>query len=425
MKIILLSTAAFALATFASAEEIVIQAGTLITDARSPALAAQTLVVENGVIVRIIAGYTDQADAIDLSCCVVSPGFIDMHTHVTLVGLEDNPRLGLLNAYASPKSMTVLAAAGRTRELLQLGFTTIRNLGDPSNVSRDLRDAIGLGQVEGPRMIVAGGAQIGVSGGDYDPGALRLSESAEALALTEGQCDSVEACRKAVRSAFGRGADVIKMRLSSVSLVKTNVKRLERQDEINAIVETAHDLGLRVATHASTDDRAAMAIAAGADTIEHSPLSALSIAAMKTNGTAYTPTLQAAKQLGPMIKAVTGKDYFADASASAREAYEAGVPVLLGSDLGAVSVSDVPLEFERLAEAGIPLDGVLAAGTSAAAKALGMSDRIGAIKSGMAADIVAMQLNPLDDASAYGTVVFVMKGGKVYRDDLQTVPFDK
>jgi imidazolonepropionase-like amidohydrolase len=321
--------------------------------------------------------------------------------------------------------MTVLAAAGRTRELLQLGFTTIRNLGDPSNVSRDLRDAIGLGQVEGPRMIVAGGAQIGVSGGDYDPGALRLSESAEALALTEGQCDSVEACRKAVRSAFGRGADVIKMRLSSVSLVKTNVKRLERQDEINAIVETAHDLGLRVATHASTDDRAAMAIAAGADTIEHSPLSALSIAAMKTNGTAYTPTLQAAKQLGPMIKAVTGKDYFADASASAREAYEAGVPVLLGSDLGAVSVSDVPLEFERLAEAGIPLDGVLAAGTSAAAKALGMSDRIGAIKSGMAADIVAMQLNPLDDASAYGTVVFVMKGGKVYRDDLQTVPFDK
>jgi imidazolonepropionase-like amidohydrolase len=321
--------------------------------------------------------------------------------------------------------MTALAAAGRTRELLQLGFTTIRNLGDPANVSRDLRDAIARGQVDGPRMVVAGGAQIGVSGGDYDPGSLRLSETAEDLALTEGQCDGIEQCRKAVRSAFRRGADVIKMRLSSVSLVTPNVKQLERQEEIDAIVDTAHDLGLSVAAHASTDDRAAMAISAGADTIEHSPLSSQSIAAMKAKGTAYTPTLQAAKQVGPMIKAITGKDFFAEASASALEAYKAGVPVLFGSDLGAIPVADIPLEFERLAEAGIPLEGVLAAGTSAAAKALGMRDRIGAIRPGLAADLVAMQNNPLDDAGAYRTVVFVMKDGKVYRDDLRNAPLRK
>lgn len=417
MKALLLSAAVVAVAATANAEEIVIHAGTLITEAGAPAKSTQSVVIENGVIVRIVAGYLQHDGAIDLSCCVVSPGFIDMHTHVTLESAEQNPRMSILDAYASPQSMTALAAAGRARDMLRSGFTTIRNLGDPANVSRDLRDAIARGQVDGPRMIVAGGAQIGVSGGDYDPGQLRLSDSAEQFTLTEGQCDGVEDCRKAVRAAYGRGADVIKMRLSSVSLMDPTVKRLERQEELNAIVQTAHDLGLRVAAHASTDDRAAMAIAAGADTIEHAPMSARSIALMKSAGTAYTPTMQATEHVSSMLKAINGKDIMQELNVSVREAYRQGVPILFGSDLGAIDVADVPLEFERLAEAGIPPEGVLSAATKSAAKALGLESRIGIIHPGFSADIVAMKKNPLTDVTAYKTVVFVMKEGKVYRDD--------
>jgi imidazolonepropionase-like amidohydrolase len=92
MKAILLSAAAFVFATGAGAQETLIHAGTLITEAGTPAKSAQTVVVENGVIVRITAGYLDQPDAIDLSCCVVSPGFIDMHTHVTLEDVKVNDR---------------------------------------------------------------------------------------------------------------------------------------------------------------------------------------------------------------------------------------------------------------------------------------------------------------------------------------------
>lgn len=403
--------------TGSAVAETIIHAGTLIADADTQPKQKQSIVIENGKVVRILDGFIDAPGAVDLSCCVVVPGFIDMHTHITLENAEDDPRAALLITYWSTKSQVALAAAGRARDVLNLGFTTIRNLGDPANVSRDLRDAIARGQVVGPRMIVAGGSQIGVSGGDYDPGALRLSKDAEALVPTDGQCDGPAACRAVVRSAFRRGADVIKLRLSSVSLVNPKVKRLEHEDEIAAIVETAHDLGMRVAAHASTADRATMAIAAGVDTIEHAPLSAQNIAAMRKANIAYTPTLQASLQLGPMIKRMAGIDYDDAVLRSAKAAYDRGIPVLFGSDLGAISVADMPAEFERLAEAGIPLDGVLKSATSAAAAALGMSDQIGAIRPGLSADIVAMRKNPLADVGAYQTVVFVMKGGRIYKNE--------
>ena len=403
--------------TGSAVAETIIHAGTLITDADTKPQQQQSIIIENGMVVRIVDGFLNAPSVIDLSCCVVVPGFIDMHTHITLENVEADPRTVLLITYASPKSQVALAAAGRARDVLNLGFTTIRNLGDPADVSRDLRDAIARGQVPGPRMIVAGGAQIGVSGGDYDPGVLRLSKDAEALAPTDGQCDGPTACRAVVRSAFRRGADVIKLRLSSVSLVNPNVKRLEHEDEIAAIVETAHELGLRVAAHASTEESATMAIAAGVDTIEHAPLSVQNIDAMGKADIAYTPTLQASFQLAPMIKKMTGKDFYGAGLRSAKAAYDRGIPVLFGSDLGAISVADMPAEFERLAEAGIPLNGVLKSATSAAAAALDMSDQIGAIRPGLSADIVAMRKNPFADVGAYQTVFFVMKGGRIYRNE--------
>ncbi|HRX39510.1 MAG TPA: amidohydrolase family protein [Parvularculaceae bacterium] len=418
LALYMLVGAAVAAAPTTHADETVIHAGVLISEADSPAREKQTIVVANGVIIRIENGYSNAADAIDLSCCVIAPGFIDMHSHVTIENGEGDPRMTLLMAYAAPKSQSALSAAGRARRLLRMGFTTIRNLGDPSNVSSDLRDAIARGDVDGPRMIVAGGAQIGVSGGDYDPGGLRFSEEAEKLALTEGQCDGAEDCRAAVRRAFRRGADVIKLRLSSISAMKPGVKRLEHPEELEAVVETAHELGLRVAAHAFTSDRAAMAIAAGADTIEHSVLTAENLAAMKKSGAAYTPTLEAARVVAPMMAPFMGADFYEQHLQSTKAAYDAGVPVLFGSDLGAIDVDELPNEFVQLAEAGLPPKIVLKAATSAAAKALGMSESIGSLKPGMAADMVAMESSPLKDVAAYRTVVFVMKDGRVFRNDV-------
>ena len=139
---------------------------------------------------------------------------------------------------------------------------------------------------------------------------------------------------------------------------------------------------------------------------------------MKKSGAAYTPTLEAARVVAPMMAPFMGADFYEQHLQSTKAAYDAGVPVLFGSDLGAIDVDELPNEFVQLAEAGLPPKIVLKAATSAAAKALGMSESIGALKPGMAADMVAMESSPLKDVAAYRTVVFVMKDGRVFRNDV-------
>jgi imidazolonepropionase-like amidohydrolase len=186
---------------------------------------------------------------------------------------------------------------------------------------------------------------------------------------------------------------------------------LETEPEIKAIIDTAHKLNRKVAVHVvGTPAFLHMVIEAGADTIEHGPLDDASIALMKKLGTAYTPTLLAAKLINYR---------FAEASEGTAKAFRAGVPILFGTDLGIFAPDRTHEEFALLAAAGIPPDQILRAATVNAAAALGREDSLGSIAPGKLADIIATPFDPLthiDQLAQQDKVSLVMKEGQLFTD---------
>ena len=386
---------------------IVIHAGHLFAEPGKPATTNQSIVVEDGKIVAIRDGFVPGDNVIDLKGSWVMPGLIDMHTHVTGVLDLDQPIQGpFLHAYLGRPSQLVLDMLPRLKALLMNGFTTVRNLGDPSSTTYDLRDAIEKGYVLGPRM-VAIEPQISVDGGDYDASKWGVRLDLEKYVNNRGNCSGVVECTKVVRLEVNRGADVIKLRQSSAAL-DPKVEMVESEAEIKAIIDTAHRLDRRVAVHViGTPAFLHMVIGAGADTIEHGPLDDESIAMMKERGTAYTPTLLAAKLVNYRYN---------DAVEGTGKAYRAGVPIIFGTDLGIFGPERSHEEFALLASAGLPPEQVLRAATLNAAIALGREDSLGSIAPGKIADVIAMETDPtahIEQLGAPGKVSFVMKEGQV------------
>ena len=190
------------------------------------------------------------------------------------------------------------------------------------------------------------------------------------------------------------------------------VKMIENEDEIMAVINTAHKLDRKVAVHVNgSPEFLHMVIADGADTIEHGPLDDESIALMKQHGTAFTPTLLAAKLVMPELLGV--------ALEGAGKAYRAGVPIIFGTDLGIFGTKRSHEEFGLLAEAGLPPAQVLRAATMNAATALGRGDSLGSIADGKLADVIAMKSDPyakIDQLGDPEKISFVMKEGRVYKD---------
>lgn len=417
MKFALYVMAVIFAAAPAAAETTTIHAGILIQEAGKPALKQQTILVENGIIKQITAGYSPAENAIDLSCCTVMPGLIDMHSHVTLLVDLKNPIGTVIEKNTKSKSALALGALPTVKAMLDKGFTTVRNLGDPAGITYDIRNAIMMGIVDGPR-IIATEPQIHVSGGDYDPAGFGLREGAEEMILdVNGRCDGPIDCRRVVRREIRRGANVIKLRFAGAALVDPNVPSYEFADEINAIVETAHRLNRKVAAHVNTPEGVKMAVEAGVDTIEHGPLTAENVALMKLHGVAYTPTLLAAFAIREMIKRGLGRDLYAEHVASLQIAYNAGVPIIFGSDLGVFGPDRVPEEFRHMVDAGMTPSDALRAATINAATALGLENMIGTLEPNKQADLVATEGDPLANVDELNKVIFVMRGGKVYKND--------
>lgn len=401
-----------AVAVPASAQTTVIHAGHLIAEPGRPPTTNQSVVIEEGRIVRIEGGFVPGDRIIDLRDAWVMPGLIDMHVHI--YG-EFNPHVPfqhqlLVATLARPEQM-VLQMIPRVGALLDNGFTTVRSMGDQTGTTYALRDAIDEGIVAGPRMLVAE-AQVSVAGGDLDASIFGVRSAAEPLVANRGDCSGVDDCVRVVRSEIRRGADFIKLRQSSVALGNPKGLAAETAEEIGAIVETAHRLDRRVAAHVNgTPDFLRMAIEAGVDTIEHGPLDETSIALMRRRqGIAYTPTLLAAQLI----------DYrFDEASLNLRRAYDAGVPIVFGSDVGMFGAERIHEEFGLMAAAGLPPVEVLRTATVNAAAALGKAESLGKIAPGMLADIVAMRDDPLANIGQVGApdaMIFVMKEGLVHRD---------
>jgi len=399
-----------------SVQRVVVHAGHVIVEPGKPVLQEQSLIIENEHFTAIEAGYIDAPNAIDLKDAWVLPGLIDLHTHVTV--LVDpgagSPEVPVLLANLQRGSKTVLQALVYAQSMLAVGFTTLRNVGDPAGVLYDLRDAINQGLVPGPRIFGVQ-SQIVVSGGDYDPVAFSsYDEATQGLMDDHGVCDGVDGCRRAVRQEIRRGADVIKIRISGAG---TNIgpnALYESREEMQSIIDTAHKLNRTVAVHSHTPAGSALALELGADTIEHGlpPPDQFGLFRRKNGRNSYfVPTLTAFDSVREMLLKMTGEDWYAKATAELKAAYDAGVPIAFGTDAGAFPHAQANREFGLMAAAGMSNVDVLKAATVNAAEAMQKSDQLGSIAVGKWGDLVATHNNPLEDIHQMEQVFFVMKAG--------------
>lgn len=409
----------------------IIHAGTLLAVAdERPVSRYSIIIIRDGRIEEVRSGYIEGAavsggaEIIDLRNAFVLPGLIDLHTHITA---EWGDRRKMDEVTTSEADRALLGAE-HARLILGAGFTTVRNLGAYRGGSGDaifaLRDAIANGKIPGPR-IFASGHVMTPTGGDADIHGFR--EDVMSHLASNGVCDGADDCRRAVCLQIKRGADVIK--ITATGGVLSNTAAVTDQqftdDELQAIVDTAHALGRKVAAHAHGLDGINAAFRAGVDSIEHgSFLDGSSIALFKQTGADLVPTmmppyvlLQAVKTSTPIPAAVRDKILAVGPRKNEviRRALKGGLKFGFGTDTGAYPYGQNAKEFELLVEAGMSETDAIESATVNAADLVGLSHAVGTIEPGKAADIIAVSKSPLQDITQLQRVIFVMRNGTVYK----------
>lgn len=413
------------LSTAAAQPGVVAIRAARLFDGTSEKIVAPGLVVVSGGTIQSVGGLTvpPGATVIDLGDATLLPGFIDAHTHLTMDFNADYNGARLLDLTRTIPEQAIRATAN-ARATLMAGFTTVRDVGSGQFIDVGLRNAIDAGVTPGPRMLVAVHS-LGSTGGHCDEGAgFRFGLLNHETGPEDGVINSPDQARYAVRFNIKYGADVIKTCASGGVLSPTDdvdVPQLS-QAELNALVEEAHTLRRRTAAHAHGAEAAKRAIRAGIDSIEHGTfLDDEALRMMHDKGVFLVPTLATRVGLGsskfpPAVQAKAERA-MAQQDVMVRRALALGVRIALGTDAAVYPHGENAREFALLAADGMSPAQALMAGTSSAAELLGLKEKIGALKPGMAADIVAVPGNPLDDIGATRRVVFVMKGGVAYRND--------
>ena len=333
-----------------------------------------------------------------------------------------------LNAVQDDPAVRVLRAVANARRTLRSGFTTVRNLGlfiQTGGLLLDvaLKKAIDLGWVDGPRVVPAGHA-ITPTGGHLDPTMFQaFAPHVLPLTVEEGIANGVSEVRKAVRYQIKHGAELIKVCASGGIMSHTGPAGAQQysDEELCAIADEAHRAGLRVAAHAHGDDGIRAAIEAGIDCIEHGSLmSDETMELMIERGTFLVPTTYLADGMdvssaAPELQAKAA-EVFPKAKETTSKAIRRGVRIACGTDAPAIPHGRNAKELLALVDRGMtPLEAIRAA-TTVAAELIDVTDR-GRLQPGLLADIVAVPGDPTADIGTLEKVVFVMKGGSVFRDD--------
>ncbi len=384
------------------------------------------LLVEGGRIVDIApSSVPDDAVRIDLEELTLLPGLMDMEVNLLLGGPNhESP----LNPVQDDPAVRVLRAVANARRTLRAGFTTVRNLGlfvQTGGLLLDvaLKKAIDFGWFEGPRVVPAGHA-ITPTGGHLDPTMFQaLAPHVLPLTVEEGIANGVSEVRKAVRYQIKHGAELIKVCASGGIMSHTGPPGAQQysDEELSAIADEAHRRGLKVAAHAHGDDGIRAAVEAGIDCIEHGSLmSDETMQLLIERGTFLVPTTYLADGMNVSHAAPElqqkAKEVFPRAKETIRKAVSRGVRIACGTDAPAIPHGRNAKELIALVDRGMSPLGAIRAATTVSADLIDASDR-GRLAPGLLADVIAVPGDPLSDIEVTEDVRFVMKGGRIYRNE--------
>jgi len=406
----------------------VIRAGVLIDGESNSPRRNQVIIIRGNQIVEVSdaasARIPTGAETIDLSQATVLPGLIDAHTHIFLQGEEPDQGGYDVQLLKYPLAFRAARATVSVRRALEQGFTTLRDVETEGAGYGDvgIKQAIEGGYIPGPRLFVSTRA-ISSTGGYPLEGYAPEIEVPKGVQVIDGPVEA----RKAAREQLDHGADWIKVYMTHRSWVGKNGELASQPtltvEELRAIVDETHGWGKKVACHAYSGEGMQRALDGGCDSIEHGlALTDSQIAQMIKQGTWLCPTLSVYYYDHAPADTPEGqrdrKRVFAHEE-SFRKSLKAGVKIAFGTDAGGFPWTDpIAQEFPRMVEFGMsPMQGIQSA-TSRAAELLDQKGKIGVIAPGAYADVIAVSGDPLADIKVLSNVGFVMKDGRVFKNEL-------
>ncbi len=405
----------------AVAQTAIIKAGRLVDVENGQVLQDRFILVEDGLIQQIGSGQeveaaqkTEPVSYLDLSKYTVLPGLSDSHVHLSAdANAHGYRRLTI----STPRA--AINGVANARKTIMAGFTTVRNLGAGGFVDVDLMNAIDDGTVPGPRIIPAG-RSIGITGGHCDTNLLPF----EYHKTAGGVADGPWAVRAKVRENIKYGAKVIKF-CGTGGVLSKGTKIGAQQfsfEEMKALVDEAHLLGLKVAVHAHGEDGINTALRAGVDSVEHASLiSDQGLRTARGNGTYLSMDIYVSDYIlgegeaAGILEESLAKERIVGQRQRERfqAAVKARVKLAFGTDAGVYPHGNNARQFAYMVEWGMTPMQAIQASTIVNAELFGLSDTIGSLTTGKMADIIAVAEDPTQNIRTLEDVVFVMKDGKV------------
>lgn len=429
--LVMLAMSVGATAAHAGPGTIVVQAGALLERADAPMRGPSAILIRDGVITAV----ADAAEPvvktwIEAGACVIDwrertvlPGLVDAHVHLAI-----EPGEAFWTYATRAESDYALIAAANARRTLAAGFTTVRDVYSPPNAVRALRDAIARGEAIGPRIVVSGPG-LSIIGGHGDNTGFNREVTDAIAQRWRNTCTGPVECAARVRELSRDGADVIKITATGGVLSQQD-RGLDEQfslEEMRAIVDTAHALGLKVAAHAHGAGGIRAALTAGVDSIEHGTLiDAEGARMLRERRAALVPTLMvftglreglAQDAYGASVAAKARKLIAESEGASVRTVRAAKGKIAFGTDAGVFGHGRNAEEFALLVSAGgMTSREALASSITTAAELLGLGREIGRIQPGYRADLIAVRGDPLTDVKVLQHVEGVIANGALVQD---------